>query len=136
METSPLPVNGWQFDLCSALMAIETLGFFSVSYLLLHGAFVDDGHTRGPATLSPIAERLTSKPYHHLYQFLRKLTSGHSVMCKKLASVSVIRCTIWALVKADGKGGTCAHQSCTITPKCGVFFFYFVDNQRGFQLKQ
>ena len=132
METSPLPVNGCQFDLCSALMAIETLGFFSVSYLLWHGAFVDDGHIRGHATLSPIAERLTSKPYHHLYQYLRKLTSDHSVMCKKLTSVSVI----WALVKADGKGGTCAHQSCTITPKCGVFFFYFVDNQRGFRLKQ
>ena len=32
METSP------NFDLCSALMAIEQLGFFSLSRLLRHGA--------------------------------------------------------------------------------------------------
>ena len=46
------------FDLCSALMAIEQWGFFSVPYLLWHGESVYYGHLRGPVTLKPIAERL------------------------------------------------------------------------------
>ena len=45
------------FDLCSALMVIEK-GFFSVPHLQWHGAFVYNGHLRGPVTLTPIAERL------------------------------------------------------------------------------
>ena len=40
------------FDLCSALMAIEQWGFFSVLHLLWHGASVYDGHLRGPVTLA------------------------------------------------------------------------------------
>ena len=47
------------FDLCSALMAIEQWGFFSFPHLLWHGAFVHYGHHRGPMTLTPIADRLT-----------------------------------------------------------------------------
>ena len=38
------------FDLCSALMAIEQWGFFSVPHLLWHGASIYDGHLRGPVT--------------------------------------------------------------------------------------
>ena len=46
------------FDLCSALMAIEQSGFLSVPYLLWHGASVYNlYYLRGPATLSPIIER-------------------------------------------------------------------------------
>ena len=41
------------FDLCSALMAIEQWGFFSVPHLLLHGASVCNGRLRGPLTPSP-----------------------------------------------------------------------------------
>ena len=37
------------FDLCSALMAIEQWGFFSVPHLW-HGPSVYNGHLRGPAT--------------------------------------------------------------------------------------
>ena len=59
METSPLPVKSCKFWLCSALMAIEQWGFFSVPHLLWHGASVYNGLLRGPMTLSPIAERFT-----------------------------------------------------------------------------
>ena len=45
------------FDLCSALMAIEQWGFISVPHLLLHGAYVYNGHLRRPVTLTPFAER-------------------------------------------------------------------------------
>ena len=46
------------FDLCSALMAIEQWGFFSMSHLLLHGVSVHIGHFRAPVPLTPIAEPL------------------------------------------------------------------------------
>ena len=39
------------FDICSALMAIDQWGFFSVQHLLWHGASVYNGHLRGPVTL-------------------------------------------------------------------------------------
>ena len=42
------------FDLCSALMAIEQWGFLCVAKLLWHGASVYNGHLRGPVTLIPI----------------------------------------------------------------------------------
>ena len=45
-------------DRCSALMAIEQWGFFSVPYLLWHRASVYNGYLRGPVTLTPNAERL------------------------------------------------------------------------------
>ena len=45
-------------DLCSALMAIEQWGFFSVPHWLWHRASVYNGHVRGPVTLTPIADRL------------------------------------------------------------------------------
>ena len=46
------------FDLCSALMAIEQWWFFSVWHLLWQGAYVYNGHLRGPVTLTPIVECL------------------------------------------------------------------------------
>ena len=46
------------FDLRSALMAIEQWGFSNVPHLLRHGPTVYNGHRRGPVTLTPVAERL------------------------------------------------------------------------------
>ena len=46
------------FDMCSALMAIEQWGFFRVRHLLWYGTSVYNGHLREPMTLTPIAERL------------------------------------------------------------------------------
>ena len=38
------------FEICSALMAIEQWGFFSVPHLLWHWASIYNGHLRGPVT--------------------------------------------------------------------------------------
>ena len=46
------------FDLSSALMAIEQWGFLSLPYLLWHGVTVYNGHRWGPVKLTPYAERL------------------------------------------------------------------------------
>ena len=46
------------FDLCSAIMAIEQWGFFSVLHLLWHGASVYNGHLQGPLKYTHIAKRL------------------------------------------------------------------------------
>ena len=48
------------FDLCSALMAIEQWENFSVPHLLWHEASIYNGLLRGPVTLIPTAERLSS----------------------------------------------------------------------------
>ena len=49
------------FDLlCSALIAIEQWGFFSVPHLLWHGASVYNCHLRGSVTHTPITERLAA----------------------------------------------------------------------------
>ena len=47
MDTSPLLVKGCK---CSALMAIEQWGFFSVPHLLRHGPTLYNDHPRGPVT--------------------------------------------------------------------------------------
>ena len=57
-DVTIIPVETANFALCSALMAIEQWGFFSVPCLLWQGASVYNGHLRGPVTLAPIAERL------------------------------------------------------------------------------
>ena len=46
------------FDLCSALSAIDQWGFFSVPHLLWHVTSVYNGHIRWPVTLILIAEHL------------------------------------------------------------------------------
>ena len=46
------------FDLCSALMATEQWGFFSVPHLLWHGASVYNGHLWEPEIFIPNAEHL------------------------------------------------------------------------------
>ena len=56
------------FDLCSALLAIEQWGFFSVSHLLWHGASVYNGHLQWPVTLALNAERVAVR--------LRSVTTG------------------------------------------------------------
>ena len=53
-----ITVEGLQILPCSALMAIGSLGFFSVPLLLWHAAPVYNCHLRGPVTLTPIAGRL------------------------------------------------------------------------------
>ena len=58
IETSTLMVKAARFDLCSALMAIEQWGFFRMPNQLWHGASIYNGHFRGPATLTSVAERL------------------------------------------------------------------------------
>ena len=57
------------FDLCSALMAMEQWGFFSVSHLLWHGASVYNGHLRGPVRLTSIAERYSGAVTTCFYRF-------------------------------------------------------------------
>ena len=71
-------VNRWRaanLDLCSAFLVMEQCGFLSMPYLLWHGAYIYNGHLRGPVTLTPIAKRLavelslpvfTTKVYHGL----------------------------------------------------------------------
>ena len=44
METSPLLVRTANFDICSALMAIEQWGFFNVPQLLSYGLTFYNGH--------------------------------------------------------------------------------------------
>ena len=46
------------FDLCSALMAIEQWGFLNVQHLQWHRTSVYNGHLRGLVTLTPVAEHL------------------------------------------------------------------------------
>ena len=52
----------------SELMAIEQ-GFFTVLYFLWHGIFVNNGHFKGPVTLTPNAERLAMEPPNYLGLF-------------------------------------------------------------------
>ena len=49
------------FDLYSALMAIEQRGFFSVPHLLGYKTSVNNGHLRGPVTLTPIADHMAEE---------------------------------------------------------------------------
>ena len=53
---NPYQWRALNFGLYSALIAIEQWGFFSVLHLLWHRAYND--HLRGPATLTPVFERL------------------------------------------------------------------------------
>ena len=46
------------YDLCSALMAIEQWGFFNVPHPLRHRPTVYNGHLWEPVPLTPNAERL------------------------------------------------------------------------------
>ena len=55
MEASPLPMKGWKFW---PMLVLMSSGFFSVPHLLWLRRFVYNGHLRGPATLTPITERL------------------------------------------------------------------------------
>ena len=58
MKTSPLRWRAANFDLCSALMAIEQWEVFNVPHPLRHGPTVHNDHLWGPVTLTPVAERL------------------------------------------------------------------------------
>ena len=52
------------FDLCSALMAIEQCGLFNAQHLLWHEPSVYNGHLRGPVTLTPIGGAVTACFYY------------------------------------------------------------------------
>ena len=49
------------FDLCSALMAIEQLGFFSMPHLLWHRISIYNGNLQKPVTLTPKVYRRTDR---------------------------------------------------------------------------
>ena len=66
------------FDLCSALMAIEQWGFFSVQHLLWHGASVYNGHLRGPVTHSHLLPSVWQCSCHFLFLRLRDSNSQTS----------------------------------------------------------
>ena len=72
------------FDLCSALMANEQWGFFSMPHLLWHGTSVYNDHLRGPVTLTLIAERLAvelSLPVFTTLIGLSRLGFEHPIYC-------------------------------------------------------
>ena len=76
------------FDLCSALMAIEQRVFFSVPpHLLWHEASVYNGQLRRPATLKPITERLATTYY--LFLRLRPVEAGYRTPNLPLARPSL-----------------------------------------------
>ena len=69
------------FDLCSALIAIEQWRFFSVPHLLWHGASVYNGHLRGPVTFTLIAERLAMElSLPDIYNYGRLFLDYHYYM--------------------------------------------------------
>ena len=64
------------FDLCSALMAIEQWGFFNVPNLLRHGPTLYNGHLRAPMTLASVIEHLAVEPSTTCFYDLRLSRSG------------------------------------------------------------
>ena len=64
------------FDLCSAIMAIEQWGFYSLLHQLWHGASVYNGHLRGPVALAPYAERLALEMTLPVIEWLRTVAAG------------------------------------------------------------
>ena len=52
------PWRAVNFDLCSALMAIEQWGLFNLPQLLCHGPTHYNGYLRGPVTHTPVVQRL------------------------------------------------------------------------------
>ena len=63
------------FDLCTALMAIEQWVFFSVPHLLCHGASVYNVHLRGHSHLWLNVEQWSC---HYLFLLLRSVAAGIS----------------------------------------------------------
>ena len=59
METWPLPVKGCKFwPMLSTHGLIEQWGFLYLPHLLRLGPTVNNGHLKGPVTLTPVAERV------------------------------------------------------------------------------
>ena len=80
-------------DLCSALMAIEHWGFFSVQHLLWHGAPVYNFHLRGPMELGSIAESLAvepSLPNFTIFTMFEPITSPHNNRGTNLSKVKCV----------------------------------------------
>ena len=72
-----IPLN---FDLCSALMAIEQWGFFSVPHLLWQGTFVYIGHLRGPRDIHAI---LVNRRLHYFFILLSLIRRKEGFHCNK-----------------------------------------------------
>ena len=74
-------------------MAIEQWGFFSMLHLLWHGAFVYNGHLRGPLTLASIAERLEVEENtptncaHNVYECLENNTARTQETSSKIVII-------------------------------------------------
>ena len=83
-------VKRCKFDLCSALMAIEQWGFFSVPHLLLHGASVYNGYLREPVKLTTIAERLAVELSLPVFTTYRSVAAGIQTTNLPLAGPSQI----------------------------------------------
>ena len=66
-----IPHHCWwraaNYDHCSAHLAIEQWGFFSLPHLLWHGASVYNGRLQRSMTLTPISERLAVKLSLHVF---------------------------------------------------------------------
>ena len=73
------------FDICSALMAIEQWGFLNVPQPLRHGPTVYNGHLRGPVTLTPVAERLAVELFYDCrLQSLRFVATGNRTLISRM----------------------------------------------------
>ena len=73
------------FDLCSALIAIERWGVFSIPHLLWHGASVYNGHLRGPVTLTPLPS-CWQWSCHYLFLRLRSVTASLDIQILMITS--------------------------------------------------
>ena len=71
------------FDPCSALMAIEQWGFFTVPHLLWHGASAYSDHLRGPVAIKLIAH---SNPLRHRCGSIRRERKGVKRIISSLTS--------------------------------------------------
>ena len=69
MKTSSWPDKGYTFWLMPG-MIIEQWGFFSMPHLLLHGAFVYNGHLRGHLTLTTMPS-VSQLCWHYLHLRIR-----------------------------------------------------------------
>ena len=64
------------FDLCSALMALEQWGFLSMPHLLWYGPTVYNGHLWGPVTLTYL-QSVWQWSCHYLFLRLRSVVNGY-----------------------------------------------------------
>ena len=101
-----LPRRAANFDLCSVLIAIEQLGYFSLPHQLWHWTSVYNGLIRGPVTLTPIAERLAVE--------LSLPVLTHYVFRCRDFNTSLSACGAYALTDCATHAVRCKYINCTI----------------------